>query len=69
MLKNWLQIWVTKLITQFITKTFTLFIFRNKTEKINNVLKFKQSDWMKIYIDFNTEKRKNAANSLEKKLF
>ena len=40
-----------------------------KLKKINNVLKFKQSDWMKIYIDFNTEKRKNAANSLEKKLF
>ena len=28
------------------------------------MLKFKQSDWMKIYIDFNTEKRMIAANIL-----
>ena len=40
-----------------------------KLTKINRVLKFKQSDWMKKYIDFNAEKRMNAANNSEKGYF
>ena len=37
--------------------------------KIHKVLKFKQSDWMKKYIDCNTGKETNVANSYEKDLF
>ena len=37
-----------------------------KLIKIHRVLKFEQPDWMKKYIDFNTEKRMYAANDFEK---
>ena len=69
---------VKKLIPNLGNKTNYVVHYRNlqlylslgmKLTKIHKVLKFKQSDWMKKYIDFNTEKRTNAANSFEKKFF
>ena len=40
-----------------------------KLTKNHRVLRVKQSDRVKKYIDFNTEKRTNAANSFEKYFF
>ena len=40
-----------------------------KLIKIHKIKKFKQFDWMKKYIDFKTEKIKNAKNEFEKSLF
>ena len=66
---------VKKLISILGDKTNYILHYRNlklnfslgmKLTKIHKVLKFKQFDLMKIYLDFNTEKRKNAANSFEK---
>ena len=36
-----------------------------KLTKVHRILKINQCDWLKKYIDFNTDKRKNAGNNLE----
>ena len=37
--------------------------------KVHNIISFKQKEWLKPYIDFNTEKRKGAKNEFEKDFF
>ena len=64
-----------KIISDFGNKTNYVVHYRNlqlhlslgmRLTKIHIVLRFKQSDWMKKYIVFNTGKRANAANSFAK---
>ena len=38
-------------------------------KKVHRILQFKQSLWMKPYIDFNTQKRIVATNEADKNLF
>ena len=69
---------VKKLIPNLKNKTKYVLHYRNlqlhlslgmKLTKIHRALQFKQSDRMKRFIDFNSEKRKNVANYFEKDFF
>ena len=67
---------VKKLIPNLGNKTNYVVHYRNlqlylslKLTKIHRVLKFKQSYWMKNYIDSNTEKRINVANDFNDQFF
>ena len=69
---------VKKLIPNLGNKTNYVFNYRNlqlylslgmKLTKIHRLLNSKQSDWMKKYINFNTENTIRAANDFEKDFF
>ena len=69
---------VKKLIPNLGNKTKYVVHYRNlqfhlslgmKLTKIHRVLQFKQSNWKKKCIDFNTKKRMGATNDLEKEFF
>ena len=40
-----------------------------KLIKVHRILEFKQSDWLREFVDFNTNKRKNASNDFKKDFF
>ena len=69
---------VKKLVPNLMNKNNYVIHYRNlqqclelgmKLKKIHRVLKFKQKYWMKPYIDFNTQKRKEATNEDDKTHF
>ena len=69
---------VKELMPNLMNKNNYLIHYRNlqqclelgmKLKKIHRILKFKQKDWMKPYIDFNTQKRKEATNEADKNHF
>ena len=69
---------VKKLVPNLMNKNNYVTHYRNlqqclelgmKLKKIHRILKFKQKDWMKPYIDFNTQKGKEATNEADKNHF
>ena len=69
---------VKKLVPNLMKKSNYVIHYRNlqqclelgmKIKKIHRILKFKQKDWMKPYIDFNTERRKESTNEADENHF
>ena len=62
---------VRKLVPNLMSKSNYVIHYRNlqkclelgmKLKQIQRILKFKQSDWMRSYINFNTDERKESTN-------
>ena len=69
---------VKKLVPNLVNKNNSMIDYRNlqlclelrmKLKKIHRILKFKQIDWMRLYIDFNTQKRTISSNEADKNFF
>ena len=69
---------IKKLVPNVMSKNNYVIHYRNlqqclekafKLKKVHIILKFKQEDWIKPYIDFKTQKRKEATNDVDQNLF
>ena len=69
---------VKKLVPHLMNKNNYVIHYRNlqqclelemQLKKIHRILKFKQSNWMKSYIQFKTQKRKESTNESDKTFF
>ena len=76
--KYHIKISVNRLVPPLVNKNKHILHYRNlqlylllgtKLTKVQRILKFKQSDWLKKYIDFKTNKRKHVDNIFEKDFF
>ena len=70
MSKKQFLIWATKLIIQFITEICSqICSFITKLTKIHKILRFKQNDWMKVYIDLKPRKERRLPITVLKNFF
>jgi len=76
--EDYMESKVTKLTTNFMDKSNYVINYRIlklylelgiRIKKINRVLKYDQSDYMRSYIEKNTNERKNAKNDFEKNFY
>ena len=75
--ENNIKVVCNKLIPNLMPKNNYIVHYRNlkyylsnrlALKKVRRILEFKQSDWIKSYINFNTHKRKEATNEADKTL-
>ena len=54
----------------FITKIFnTIYHWGIKLVKVHRILKSKQSNWLKVYVEFDTKKRQESTDEFNKNFF
>ena len=66
MLKNWFLMFLIKKVCASLRNLAILFKVRIKTKKMHHVLEFNQSQWLKAYVEFNTQKRIEAEKNGDK---
>ena len=66
MLKNWCVTFFHKEMYVLHYKYLLYLRLRLKLEKIHRVLEFNHSQWLKRYVEFNTQKRIEARKNAEK---